>query len=247
MLRCLNNNFLTRKFVSNYGKLAESHFIKDIKDKKIRLEILDYFNITKDFEFLMVHKVEFVKIHIMDYLELLEIGLPAPQFHIKQLPLSKGFVFLETPRFIYLLRLILELKLIAKIKSMKVYTDNKLINECVRELQQSHPIPKQNLQMIEDNGQAPCIKNLIQIAKTQNHLGHNARILLGNYLMGKGFDMEYILDIYSKLSDYSQRTTENQLKSIQKYNCYSCQSCETMGLCVGKDKRCSQISNPFFY
>ena len=53
MLRCLNNNFITRKFVSNYSKLFESHLTKDFKNKEIRLEVLDYFRIKnkKDIEF----------------------------------------------------------------------------------------------------------------------------------------------------------------------------------------------------
>ncbi len=216
MLRCLNNNFLTRKFVSNYGKLMENHFVKDIKDKKIRLEILDYFNITKDFEFLIVHKVEFIKIYVIDYLELLEIGLPAPQFHIKQLPLSKGFVFLETPRFIYLLRLILELKLIAKIKSMKDYRDNKLINECVSVLKGKYP-EFDKLQAPSKENMPGSIKELISKAYEEHHLDHRERIKLGIYLQKYNYDMDYILDIFRALSDWNEKVTRYQLQSLKRY------------------------------
>ena len=142
MLRCLNNNYITRKFVSNYGKLFESHLIKDIYNQEIRKEILDFFNIHKDLEFFRLGpKIEHIKIHITDYLEISEEGLSvsAPQFKLVNQTLSKGFVYLETPRFLYLLRLALEQRLIKKIKSMKDYKDNQLINRCVNELAEKYP------------------------------------------------------------------------------------------------------------
>ena len=218
MLRCLNNNFITRKFVSNYSKLFEYHLTKDIKNKEIRLEILDYFGIKnkKDIEFMVIHKVEFVKIHVMDYLEILESGLPAPQFHIKQLPLSKGFVYIETQRFVYLLRLVLEQRLISKIKSMKVYTDNKLINDIVSVLKEKYPeFDKQRAPSKENIPWS--IQELISKAYEEHHLDHRSRIKLGIYLQANNFDMEYIMDIFRSLSDFSERTTRYQLESLKKY------------------------------
>jgi DNA primase large subunit len=217
MLRCLNNNFITRKFVSNYSKLFEYHLTKDIKNKEIRLEILDYFGIQKkDIEFLMVQKVEFIKIHVMDYLEILEEGLHAPQqFHIKQLPMSKGFIYIETQRFLYLLRLALEHRLYQKIKTMKVYTDNKLINDCVSVLKEKYP--QESEYTPKSGGIAPTIQELIDKAYREHHLDHRERIRLGIYLQGRGFDMEYILDIFRQLSDFNEKITRQQLQSLKKY------------------------------
>jgi DNA primase large subunit len=217
MLRCLNNNFITRKFVSNYSKLFEYHLTKDIKNKEIRLEILDYFNIKKkDLEFIMVHKVEFIKIHVMDYLEILETGLPEPQFHIKQLPMSKGFIYIETQRFLYLLRLALEQRLFQKIKGMKEYTDNPIINECVSVLKGKYP---QENEYAPKSGNiiAPSIQELITKAYETHHLGHSERIRLGIYLQGRGFSTDYILEIYKQLSDFNEKITRYQLESLKKY------------------------------
>lgn len=247
ILRNLNNNFLTRKFVNNFGKLFESKFLKDIHNKDIRMEILDYFNVKKDIEFIFVNKTRLVKIHMINYLEIQQlVNNDQRALELVNQVLDRGFVIIELERFVYMMRLAFEHRLFDKIKGMKVYDGHILINRCVSELSDKYPLQKQSTK-IGSNGQAPCIKNLIHIAETQHHLGHNARILLGNYLMGKEYDMEHILDIYSKLSDYKEKTTLTQLKSIKKYNCYSCQSCQTMGLCIDKDQRCSQISNPFFY
>ncbi len=222
MLRCLNNNFITRKFVSNYSKLFEYHLTRDFKNKEIRLEILDYFGISKDIKFMPIpigskKQEEFVSIHVMDYLEIFEKtdSLPAPQFHIKQLPVFKGFVYIETPRFLYLLRLVLEQRLISKIKSMKVYTDNSLINDCVSVLKEKYP--QENEYAPKSGNIAPTIQELITKAYQTHHLGHGERIRLGIYLQGRGFSTDYILEIFKQLSDYSEKTTKYQLESLKKY------------------------------
>ncbi len=223
MLRCLNNNFITRKFVSNYSKLFEYHLTRDFKNKEIRLEILDYFGISKDIKFMPIpigskKQEEFVSIHVMDYLEIFEKtdSLPAPQFHIKQLPMSKGFIYLETPKFVYLLRLVIEQKLYQKIKTMKVYTDNEIINNAVQELRLKHP-EFDKAQVSNKNNVPESIKELISKAHEEHHLGHSERIKLGLFLMRNNFDWDYIIDIFSQLSDFSLKTTTYQLNSLKKY------------------------------
>jgi len=219
ILRCLNNNYVIRKFVSNYGKLFESHLIKDIYNQDVRKEILDYFNIKKDLEFFRLgSKIEHVKIHIMDYLEVSEDGLSvsAPQFKLVNQTLSKGFVYLETPRFLYLLRLALEQRLIKKIKSMKDFKDNKLINESVNELVEKYP-RFDGLQAPSKENMPPSIKELIDKIYSDHHIGHHERIKLGLYLLRNNFDWDYIIQIFSNLSDFSLKTTTYQLNSLRKY------------------------------
>ena len=219
MLRCLNNNYVTRKFVSNYGKLVESKLVKDIYNQDVRKEILDFFGIKKDLEFFRLGpKAEHVKIHIMDYLEVSEEGLSvsAPQFKLVNQTLSKGFVYLETTRFLYLLRLALEQRLIKKIKSMKDYKDNKLINICVNELVDKYP-RFDGLQAPSKENIPPSIRELIDKAYETHHLAHQERIKLGIYLQKYNYDMDYILDIFKALSDYNEKTTRYQLNSLKRY------------------------------
>lgn len=212
MLRCLNNNFITRKFVSNYSKTFEYHFTKDIHNKEIREEIMDHFKIK--FEFFMVRNVEHIKIHMMDYTEVLDTNMP--QFSLPNQTLHRGFVFIETPRFLYLLRLALEHRLYEKMKSMKLYTGNQIINKCVKELDAKYPR--------FDKAQAPnkdnipgSIKELISKAYEEHHLDHRERIKLGIYLQKYNFDMDYILDIFRALSDWNEKVTRYQLQSLKRY------------------------------
>jgi DNA primase large subunit len=218
MLRCLNNNYVTRKFVANYGKTFESKLMKDFLNKEVRMEILQYFNIDKDILFSSVSKEPFVKIHIMEYLELLEKGLSiqAPQFQLANQILSKGYVYLEYARFIYLMRISLECRLFNKIKTMKEWTENKLINRCVKELDVKYPR--------FDKVQAPSkenipysIQELIDIAHRDHHLSHHQRIKLGIYLQKNHFSDDYIMDIFKQLSDFSEKTTRYQLQSLKRY------------------------------
>jgi DNA primase large subunit len=192
--------------------------MKDFLNKEVRMEILQYFNIDKDILFSSVSKEPFVKIHIMEYLELLEKGLSiqAPQFQLANQILSKGYVYLEYARFIYLMRISLECRLFNKIKTMKEWTENKLINRCVKELDVKYPR--------FDKVQAPSkenipysIQELIDIAHRDHHLSHHQRIKLGIYLQKNHFSDDYIMDIFKQLSDFSEKTTRYQLQSLKRY------------------------------
>ncbi len=219
MLRCLNNSYLTRKFVSNYGKyIFEHRTMKDFLNREVRMEILEYFGVFKDVLFETVSKEPFVRIHVMDYLELLEQGLSiqAPQFNLVNQVMNKGFVYLEYQRFIYLLRLALEQRLINKVKSMKVYTDNPLINEKVKELDERYP-RFDKLQAPNKDNIPYSIQELIDTAFRDHNLSHRQRIQLGLFLMRNNFNDDYIMDIFRTLSDFSERTTRYQLQSLKRY------------------------------
>src|SRR5688572_5631321 len=128
ILHNLKNNFLIRKFVSNYGKLFESHLRTDIKDKEVRKAILYHLDVFKDLKITGKNRVA---LHVMDYLEIaLNITDKYPHFNLTNSDLDQGFVHLDTPRFVYLCRLVVESKLYQKIKQdMKDYWGNDLIND----------------------------------------------------------------------------------------------------------------------
>lgn len=221
MLRCVNNNYLTRKFVSNYGKLFESVFLKkDIHNKHARMEVLEYFlgivN-NKDIEFLTVRTQPFLKIHVNDYLEIsLDIFGLDQMFKLSNQVLERGYVIIEVQRFVYLLRLALEYRLFEKIKGMKEYKDNELINRCVNELIERYP-RFDKYQAPSKNNIPESIKTLIDRAYSEHHLSHRERIRLGIYLQSYNFDMDFILDIFRQLSDWNEKVTRYQLQSLKKY------------------------------
>lgn len=220
ILRCLNNNYVTRKFVSNYGKMFEYRCLqgKDFMDKNIRLELLKYFRIFKDIEFTKVRNETFVRIHCLDYMEISEEGLSvsAPQFHLVNQILHQGFVFIELQPFLYLLRLALEHRLISKIKSMKLYTDNQLINDSIKELKEKYP-EYDKLRAPSKTNIPYSIQELIDKSYREHHLAHHERRRLGIYLQGAGYDEEFILDIFRQCSDWNEKITRYQLQSLKRY------------------------------
>lgn len=216
ILRCVNNNYLTRKFVANYGKFVETLLLKDINNKSIRQEILQYFGITKDVEFIYPRlNTSLIKIPIMNYLDFEGTLSSEPRLKLVNQVLEKGFVIAEKPRFIYLIRVSLEQKLFKRIKNMKLYTQNELINKVVEEVREKYPQYNPNLQ--SPRNIPPSIQSLIDKAFREHHLDHRERIRLGLYLLSRNFDWEYILDIFKALSDFDLKVTTYQLNSLRKY------------------------------
>lgn len=218
MLRCLNNNYVTRKFVANYGKSFEHRLFQDIYDKEIRLEVLDFFGIFNMGFTKIRDKEQYVKINMLDYLEIMEEGLSvsAPQFKLQNQIVHVGSIFIELQPFIYLLRIALEQRLIQKIKNMQLYTDNNLINNCVKDLCEKYP--RFDKQQAPSKENIPySIQSIINAAYRDHHLDHRSRIKLGIYLQRYNFDMDYILDVFKQLSDFDLRITTYQLKSLKRY------------------------------
>lgn len=206
LLRNLNNKFLIRKFVSNYGKLFESHLRTDIFKQETRKEILQHFGINNDLQFIDKNKA--IKIHMLDYLDI-KMDL------VKNVALDKGFAIAPLNSFILSIREAAEQMLFERIKAMKTYNGNTLINEIVDKLRGLYPEPKKRVQ--DPNYIAPSIKKLIDKAYMEHHLTHQERIKLGIYLQGQEFDDDYILDIFKQLSDYNEKTTKYQLNSLKRY------------------------------
>lgn len=217
ILRNIDNNFLTRKFVSNFGKFFESRMLKDIQNKEIRMEILDYFGVVKDLEYISVREQRLIKIHLLDYLEIQNNSFGAPNLSLVNQTLERGFVIIEVSRFIYLLRLAFEHRLYDKIKSMEEYTKIESINRCVKELQIKYPKFDKQQQAPDKTNIPESIKSLIDKAYREHHLDHNERIRLGIYLQKYNYDMDYILDIFKALSDWNEKVTRYQLNSLKRY------------------------------
>lgn len=218
ILHNLKNNFLIKKFVTNYSKLFESHLSTDFKDKEVRKAILYHLNIlNKD---VIVSDKNRIKLHMKDYLEIaLEVSDRYPQFLLTNCDLEKGFVHLDIPKFVYLIRLVIEQQLYDKIKNgMKDYFDNEMINKVVLELGGRYPETIKRVSNPAGSSTVPQnIQDLINKAYNEHNLSHSERRKLGIYLQGQNFDWEYIIDIFKSLSDYDPKITEYQLKSLRKY------------------------------
>lgn len=226
MLRNTESNFLTRKFVSNYGKLFENFMLKDILIKDIRTEILSYFDIKDDSNITFIHEtfnrkpVTFIKIHVDKYLELAVLVPDEKRFQLVNQDLHEGYITIDKQSFVYLMRLVLESKLFHKIKTMKKYEGNELINNIVvNKLSNLYPksIKRVHHSSTESGSQPTNIKLLIEKAYKEHHLTHNERIKVGIYLQAQGYDEDYIIDVFRQCSDFNEKTTRYQLKSLQRY------------------------------
>lgn len=214
ILRNLNNNFLIRKFVDNYGKLFEGHFRTDINHHSLKHAVFEYFNI-RNIQF-DDKKRQIIKGRMNDILELsVQVDDKYPKFKLINLNPIQGYIYCSLHDFIFLCRLVLEKKLFEKIKKMKAYHGDKRINEVVDGLRVKYPEykPKKN-----NTTKVPqSIQELINIAYTEHHLTHPQRIKLGIYLQANNFDEDYIIEIFKQLSDYDEKTTKYQLKSLLRY------------------------------
>lgn len=214
ILHNLKNNFLIRKFVTNYGKLFETRFSTDIKDKEVRKAVLYYLNIFKDLRTVGKNRIS---LHMMDYLEIaLHISDKYPNFILTNSDLDAGQVHMDVPRFVYLVRLVVEKLLYEKIKVMPDFYGNDMINKVVLELGGRYPETKKKIPTASSTV-PQSINSLINKAYTEHHLAHHERIKLGIYLQGQNYDENYILDIFRQLSDWNEKVTRYQLQSLRRY------------------------------
>lgn len=213
ILHNLKNNFLIRKFVTNYGKLFESHFSTDIKNKEVRKAVLYYLDVFNDLKIVGKNRIA---LHMNDYLEIALLLQDQPFFNLVHSDLEKGYVHMDTPRFVYLTRLAIEVKLYEKIKSMPDYYGNDIINKVVSELGGVYPETKKKISR-SSTVIPQTIQQLIDKAYSEHHLAHHERIKLGIYLQGQNYDMDYILDIFRQLSDWDEKVTRYQLNSLKRY------------------------------
>lgn len=217
MVRKVDSGILLKKFVTNYGKSFEHYFKSDIYKSEYRDHILPYLNLpTNSLSFDRIGKERFVKLHMLDYLELSTIiDDNYPKFKLVNTILEKGIAHIPMNDFLYLCRLVIEDKLYKKIKSLKVYNDNKLINSLCTELEKKYP--KYIKKRSTGTTMNASIKSLIEKAYSEHHLQHHERIKLGIYLQSYGYDEEYILDIFRQLSDFNLKITTYQLRSLKRY------------------------------
>ena len=219
MIRNIGNKLLRRKFVSNMGKSFESRCLKDIHDKDIRMELLEYFGVTKDVEYIIIDKkTRLIKIHIVDYLEIQQHDPERTQgLQLVNQSLDRGYVIIEISRFVYLLRIVFEHRLLNKLKTMQEYIDNELINRCVKELRERYPENKKRVSVAQGGSVPESIQSLIEKIHIEHYLDHRSRIKLGIYLQANNYEWDYIMDLFSKLSDFDPKVTEYQLRSLQRY------------------------------
>lgn len=252
LLKNTDNKQLFKKWIEGFCKRFESYFLKDIYNKQIREEVFDFIlkSSVPDINNKIVFAPQYVTIPIPYYL-LMVSGIVGSEFKLVNQAVSNGVVSVYHQRFILLLRIRLETIIFNRLKEH--YTKNDIINSYVSILKEQHPVKVYQAPSISNDNKGmlpPCIQYMITKAKEEHDLEHKERLILGIYMVKKGYPEEEIKDVYSQLSDYHPSITKKALKPLSKYQMYGCQKVEGEGCCkkeMDKTGRCSKITNPFVY
>lgn len=102
----------------------------------------------------------------------------------------------------------------------------------------------------------PCISSLVERATTGQHLSHVERFALVTYLLHQGIEIDSIVNLFSKVSDFKEDLTRYQIENlagkkgavIKPYMTYNCSTLQTHNVCVKPDDSvCHSIKNPLVY
>jgi len=102
----------------------------------------------------------------------------------------------------------------------------------------------------------PCISSLIKRATNGQHLSHVERFTLVTYLLHQGVEIDSIVNVFSKVSDFKEEKTRYQIENlagqrggiIKPYVTYNCSTLQTHNVCLNpNDPICNSIRNPLTY
>ncbi len=102
----------------------------------------------------------------------------------------------------------------------------------------------------------PCISSLIERASNGQHLSHVERFTLVTYLLHQGVDIDSIVNLFSKVTDFKEDLTRYQIENlagkrgsiIKPYVTYNCSTLQTHNVCpLPNDPICNSIKNPLTY
>lgn len=245
IIKKLNNSYITRKYIENFGKRFEQFILQDLSKMDIREQVLDFLGIIFKIQFI---GNEIIAMKVSEYLMM--VREDGSLFKLINVALKRGRIVMSNKHFALLLRIKLQNILTNRIKQMPSVENIDFgdeYNEKIAALNEKYHIvygPVTNL----SGEQPPCISEMINKGKETHHLDHISRLTLAIYLKSKNYDEDYILDIFRGLSDYSEKTTKYQLSRLDRYKCYSCSKMETEGICkkeLDSTGKCGVINNPF--
>ncbi|MEM2020783.1 MAG: hypothetical protein QXP80_00960 [Zestosphaera sp.] len=161
------------------------------------------------------------------------------------LPKSKYVRLLEEPLKNYLMKVFEDLSL--KVIDLDSIAD---LREEVRDLVRKErgytsdeelPGGYKTLGEVREEFFPPCIKELINSLKANEHLTHSQRFALATFLLNVGASAEYVLDLMKNAPDFNERMARYQIEHLagmrgggKKYRMYSCTHMGDLGMCVAE-------------
>jgi DNA primase large subunit len=225
MLAFLKNRFITNKFA-----VAESKRVSSYLDTGNP----DTVNIVG--QELGVLSIDFEKKLLMEIPTYLKFSPRALPYKLINRELVDGKVIVSKKEKVRLI----EEAVRKKLENVPILKDPPKIIENVSKKLLSE-LPKSDLPQIKvkPGDYPPCIMKLLESVKKHENLNHQARFYLCSYLQATGLEDEKIIELYSNLPDFSERTTKYQVEHARKkgYAVPSCATITTWGFCVA-DCRC---------
>ena len=136
------------------------------------------------------------------------------------------------------------------------------LQEDINELKAEYQKRKQHFEKIvikikaKESEYPPCISSLIKRASNGQHLSHVERFTLVTYLLHQDVEIDSIVNLFSKVSDFKEDLTRYQIENlagkkgavIKPYMTYNCSTLQTHNVCLRpNDSVCNSIKNPLVY
>jgi DNA primase large subunit len=225
ILAYLKNRFITNKFAVSESKRVSSYLDSDNPE-----------TVNKVGEELGVLAKEDGKGFLMEIPTYLKYSPRALPYKLINRELREGKVIITKKERVRLIEEAVR-KRLEKVPLLK--EPPKSIEQASKKLLAE--LPKSDLPQIKvkPGDYPPCIMKLLESVKKHENLNHQARFYLCSYLQAAGLEDEKIIDLYSNLPDFSERTTKYQVEHARKkgYAVPSCATITTWGFCVA-DCRC---------
>jgi DNA primase large subunit len=220
MLAYLKNRFITNKFAVAESKRVGSY-----------LDAGDPETINQVGGELGVQSTDFEKKLLMEIPTYLKFSPRALPYKLINREIKDGQVIISKKEKIRLI----EEAVRKKLENVPILKEPpKVIEEASKKLLSE--LPKSDLPQIKvkPGDYPPCIMKLLESVKKHENLNHQARFYLCSYLQAVGLEDEKIIELYSNLPDFSERTTKYQVEHARKkgYAVPSCATITTWGFCV---------------
>lgn len=171
---------------------------------------------------------------------------------------KNGYVYLNKKDVVRLLEEYIRFMLLASIPEVSAASINERVKEILTRLQHELPVkeevhgvkPQISMGIVDEEAFPPCIKNILNQLRNNEHLSHSQRFALATFLINIGADTEYVLELFKYSPDFNEKIARYQIEHIaglrgsrKKYLSYSCDKMRSLGICVAT---CS-VKNPLAY
>lgn len=260
----INDDKLTQRFASSEANKV-NFYLKKEKNKEV------IFEIAKEFGWIPIQvndaKSTVISIHFTTYLKMTSRGRLSHNttWQLKGRSIKNGQVQVNPKELARLLQEEVNNHLTISIeKNTKQKIPNlpfeiqKDIDELSAEYQKRKPQFEKIIVEVQatESEYPPCISSLIGRATNGQHLSHVERFTMVTYLLHQGVEIDSIVNLFSKVSDFKEEKTRYQIENlagqrggiIKPYVTYNCATLQTHNVCpYPNDPICNFIRNPLTY